>query len=71
VPGKILLDTTAIIALFNQDQAIIASLSEVEETFAPSIAVGELFYGSGSLRLPLSTIWTWRRATPTSERSKA
>jgi predicted nucleic acid-binding protein len=43
VPGKILLDTTIIIALFNKDKAVITSLSEVEEVFTPSIAVGELF----------------------------
>jgi tRNA(fMet)-specific endonuclease VapC len=46
VPGRILLDTTAIIALFSQEREVVASLSEAEETFAPSIAVGELFYGA-------------------------
>lgn len=44
--GEILLDTTVIIALFNQDPAVVASLSEIEQTFTPSIAVGELFYGA-------------------------
>lgn len=46
MPGRILLDTTAVIALFNQDQAVIAFLAEAEEVFASSIAVGELFYGA-------------------------
>lgn len=46
MPGKILLDTTIIIALFNKDKGVITSLSEVEEVFTPSIAVGELFYGA-------------------------
>jgi tRNA(fMet)-specific endonuclease VapC len=46
VPGRVLLDTTVIIALFNQDSVVITSLSEVEEAFASSIAVGELFYGA-------------------------
>jgi len=46
VPGEILLDTTVIIALFNQDPAVVASLSEIEQAFTPSIAVGELFYGA-------------------------
>jgi tRNA(fMet)-specific endonuclease VapC len=46
VPGKVLLNTTAIIALFQRDHAVIAALSEVEAAFVPSIALGELFYGA-------------------------
>lgn len=46
MPGRVLLDTTVIIALFNQDQAAIAFLAEAEEVFTSSIAVGELFYGA-------------------------
>ena len=46
MPGRVLLDTTAIIALFGRDPAVIAVLSEVEATFIPTIALGELFYGA-------------------------
>jgi tRNA(fMet)-specific endonuclease VapC len=46
VPGEVLLDTTVIIALFNQDPAVVISLADVEQSFTPSIAVGKLFYGA-------------------------
>ena len=46
MPGKILLDTTIIIALFNANQGVISAISDIQEIFTPSIAVGELFYGA-------------------------
>lgn len=46
MPGRVLLDTTIIIALFNQDQAGMNRLGMVEEVFVPSIAIGELVYGA-------------------------
>ncbi|MBI4609682.1 MAG: type II toxin-antitoxin system VapC family toxin [Candidatus Rokubacteria bacterium] len=66
MPGRVLLDTTVIIALFNGDRAVVASLSEVTEVFAPSIAVGELFYGaikSGQAERNIRQIRDFVRAT--------
>jgi tRNA(fMet)-specific endonuclease VapC len=44
--GKYLLDTSIIIELFANDQAINKYLEEAESVFVPSIAVGELYYGA-------------------------
>lgn len=44
--GRILLDTTVIIALLSEDQAVISQLRTADEVFVPSIAIGELFYGA-------------------------
>lgn len=44
--GKYLLDTNIIIALFASEAAVIKSLTQAEEVFIPSIAVGELYYGA-------------------------
>lgn len=46
MPGRILLDTTVIIALLSEDQAVIGQLRTADEVFVPSIAIGELFYGA-------------------------
>ena len=40
--GRYLLDTNIIIALFDEQASVIASLAQAEETFVPSIALGEL-----------------------------
>ena len=65
MPGRVLLDTTIIIALFNQDQAGMNRLGMVEEVFVPSIAIGELFYGaynSRQVEQSLETIRTFVQA---------
>ena len=45
--GRYLLDTNIIIALINQDPAVIQRISENPETAISSITVGELCYGAG------------------------
>lgn len=65
MPGRVLLDTTIIIALFSQDRIVLAALSEIEEVFTSSIVVGELFYGaikSGQAERNLSKIRDFVRA---------
>lgn len=44
--GKYLLDTNIIIALINQEPAVIQRISESSETAISSITVGELCYGA-------------------------
>lgn len=44
--GKCLLDTNIIIALFAEDNAVLAKLSEAREVFIPIIVLGELYYGA-------------------------
>lgn len=44
--GRYLLDTNIIIALFAGDTMVEENLSKAEETFIPSIAIGELYYGA-------------------------
>ena len=44
--GKYLLDTSIIIDLFANDEVVIGQLEAAENTFVPSIAVGELHYGA-------------------------
>ena len=44
--GRYLLDTNIIIALFADDVAVIQHLANAEETFVPSVAIGELCYGA-------------------------
>jgi tRNA(fMet)-specific endonuclease VapC len=44
--GNYLLDTSIIIDLFAQDEAVKDQLALTENTFIPSIAVGELHYGA-------------------------
>jgi len=44
--GKVLLDTSIIIALFGQDEAVLKHLQGTAEVFVPVIAVGELYYGA-------------------------
>lgn len=44
--GKHLLDTNIIIALFKNDENVCKQLASSAETFVPSIAIGELYYGA-------------------------
>ncbi len=44
--GNYLLDTSVIIDLFAANTTVVARLEQVESTFIPSIAVGELYYGA-------------------------
>ena len=44
--GRYLLDTNIIIDLLADVEAVKAMLAEAEEAFAPSIAIGELYYGA-------------------------
>ncbi len=44
--GRYLLDTNILIALFANETAVTDHLSEAEEVFVPSIALGELCYGA-------------------------
>lgn len=48
--GRYLLDTNIIIALFADDRAVKQKLTEAEETFVPSIVIGELCYGPENRR---------------------
>ena len=52
MPGRYLLDTNAIIALFAKDPVIHNLIKEADEIFIPCIAIGELYYGAyKSLRI--------------------
>jgi len=44
--GNILLDTNIIIALFAEEASVIEKLQTSDEVFVPSIAIGELYYGT-------------------------
>ena len=44
--GEILLDTNVIIALFEQDESVLAHLQETASVFVTAIAIGELYYGA-------------------------
>lgn len=44
--GRYLLDTNVIIALFADDPGVKEGLTSADETFVPSIAIGELCYGA-------------------------
>lgn len=44
--GRFLLDTNIIIALFASESSILSNLAKADEVFIPSIALGELYYGT-------------------------
>ena len=48
MPGRYLLDTTIVVALFQGDQAVQARLAAAPEVFLPSVVLGELHYGAAS-----------------------
>ena len=44
--GRVLLDTSMVIALFAGDPGVRRGLAEASEVFVPSIVLGELYYGA-------------------------
>lgn len=44
--GRFLLDTNIVIALFANEDAVQASLTNATEVFIPAIVLGELYYGA-------------------------
>jgi tRNA(fMet)-specific endonuclease VapC len=46
MPGKILLDTNIVIALFAGEDLVRNRLAQTEEVFLPSTVLGELYYGA-------------------------
>ncbi len=44
-----LLDTNAVIAIFANDAAVLALVSQAAECFLPSVVLGELYYGANQL----------------------
>ena len=44
--GKFLLDTNIVIALFANDENVLAQLKNADEVFIPGIVLGELYYGA-------------------------
>ncbi len=46
MPGRYLLDTNIVIALFAGDTSVLDQLQAAEEVFVPSIVLGELYYGA-------------------------
>ena len=44
--GRYLLDTAIVLALFENDPAVVEPLAEADEVFIPSIVLGELYYGA-------------------------
>jgi tRNA(fMet)-specific endonuclease VapC len=46
MPGRFLLDTNIIIALFARDASVQEHLRDADETFVPIFALGELHYGA-------------------------
>ncbi len=44
--GRYLLDTNVVIALFSEDENVIAKIQEAREVYHPSIVIGELYYGA-------------------------
>lgn len=52
MPGRYLLDTNIIIALFKEDPGVVARLQAAPEVFLPSIVLGELYYGAANSGRP-------------------
>jgi len=44
--GDLLLDTTAVIGLFNKDAAVVAKIGAASQVLVPSAVIGELYYGA-------------------------
>jgi len=45
MPGRVLLDTSVIVALLRGDETVAETLQNVDEVFTSIIALGELLYG--------------------------
>ena len=54
--GRYLLDINIIIDLLSNEESVKAMLAEAEEAFAPSIAIGELFYGAEKSTRPAENV---------------
>jgi len=66
MPGRYLLDTNIVIALFAGDSSVLRHLEGAEEVFVPCIVAGELFYGahkSGRARENLARLDAFVRAS--------
>jgi tRNA(fMet)-specific endonuclease VapC len=50
--GKLLLDTSVVIALFRGDAGVKERLKDIGETFVAAVALGELYYGAYKSGLP-------------------
>jgi tRNA(fMet)-specific endonuclease VapC len=48
--GRYLLDTNAVIALFENETKLLERLATASETFVPTIALGELYFGAAKSR---------------------
>lgn len=46
MPGRILLDTSILVAMLRGDQSFQDALAEADEVFTSVVAVGELYYGA-------------------------
>ena len=46
MPGRYLLDTNIVIALFAGEPAVEQAIGRADEVFLPSIVLGELYYGA-------------------------
>ncbi len=46
MPGRFLLDTNVVIALFASETAVQEHLEQAEEVFVPSVVFGELYFGA-------------------------
>ena len=44
--GRYLLDTSIIIALFDEDEKVISQVNQAQEVYLPAIVIGELYYGA-------------------------
>ena len=56
--GKFLLDTNIVIALFANNESVIAYLKSAGEIFVPSIVLGELYYGAHKSSRPKENVTT-------------
>lgn len=67
MPGRYLLDTNIIIALFNGDPGVEARLQASSEIFLSSVVLGELYYGaanSGRLRTNMARVEEFAASCP-------
>jgi tRNA(fMet)-specific endonuclease VapC len=46
MPGRFLLDTNAVIALFAKHERAIARIEQAREVVVPAVVMGELYYGA-------------------------
>jgi len=46
MPGRILLDTNIVIALFEGEKNVVQNIGDTREVFVSSVVLGELYYGA-------------------------